>query len=427
MKEQEKKHHVVVVGAGFGGLYAVHELVDTNVEVTLIDRRNFHLFQPLLYQVATGTISAPDISAPIRSIFGDKKNVTVRMDSVTGIEPNSRYVQTYSHSKIRYDDLIIATGVSHHYFGHHDWQRHAPGLKTVEDALEIRRRIFTAFELAENETDPIRRKQFLRFVIVGGGPTGVELAGAMADLAFITLDKHFHNLETKKECEIYLLEGLPNILPSFKESLSKISKKYLENMGVKVLVNSLVTDIQNDAVFFTSDGEKKSIESKTILWGAGVMASVMGKILNDTTGVELDKVGRVLVNKDFTLPNYDNIFVIGDLARFTVGKEEYLPGIAPVAMQSGVFVAELIKKRAAGKDYKKEFKYKNKGNLAVIGRNKAVADLGYFTTKGFIAWILWIFIHICYLIGFDNKASVLVKWALNYFNQDKGTRLIFLK
>ena len=198
MKEQEKKHHVVVVGAGFGGLYAVHELVDTNVEVTLIDRRNFHLFQPLLYQVATGTISAPDISAPIRSIFGDKKNVTVRMDSVTGIEPNSRYVQTYSHSKIRYDDLIIATGVSHHYFGHHDWQRHAPGLKTVEDALEIRRRIFTAFELAENETDPIRRKQFLRFVIVGGGPTGVELAGAMADLAFITLDKHFHNLETKK-------------------------------------------------------------------------------------------------------------------------------------------------------------------------------------------------------------------------------------
>lgn len=418
-----RKHQVVVVGAGFGGLYAVHELVGSDLDVTIIDRRNFHLFQPLLYQVATGTISAPDISAPIRSIFGDKKNVTVRLDAATGIDPQNKYIETASHTKISYDDLIVATGASHHYFGHHDWQRRAPGLKTVEDALDIRSRIFTAFELAENETDPIRKKQLLTFVIIGGGPTGVELAGALADLAFKTLEGHFHNVDTKRECEVILLEAMPHLLPSFKEPLSKITKKYLENMGVKVLVGSQVTDIQNETVFFAGENAEGKIESKTIIWGAGVMASVMGKVLADSTGVGLDRVGRVLVNKDFSIPKYDNIFVIGDLARLK-NDGKYLPGIAPVAMQAGRFVANLIKNRAQGKDYKKEFKYKNKGLLAVIGRNKAVADLGLFSSKGFIAWLLWVFIHISYLIGFDSKISVLIKWAMNYFNEDKGTRLI---
>lgn len=424
--ENAKRHHVVVVGAGFGGLYAVNELVNSNVDVTLIDRRNFHLFQPLLYQVATGTISATDVSAPIRSIFGEKENITVRLDSATGIDVRSRHLNTKSHTKIKYDDLIIATGVSHHYFGHYEWQKNAPGLKTIEDALEMRRKIFTAFELAENETDPTRRKQLLTFVIVGGGPTGVELAGALADLAYKTFEKQFHNINTKKECSIYLLEGLPNVLPSFKQSLSEVTRGYLTEMGVKVLTSSLVTDIQNDTVFYKMNNESKKIEAKTILWGAGVMASVMGKILSEATGVELDNVGRVIVNKDFTVGDHDNIFVIGDLARFKEGSN-YLPGVATVAMQSGEFVAKLIKNRAANKNYKKEFKFKNKGNLAVIGRNKAVADLGFVTSKGFIAWLLWIFIHILYLIGFGSKVSVLTKWAMSYFNQDKGNRLIFTK
>ncbi len=421
------RHHVVVVGAGFGGLYAVNELVDSNVDVTLVDRRNFHLFQPLLYQVATGTISATDVSAPIRSIFGKKENITVRLDSATGIDVRSKHLNTKSHTRIKYDDLIIATGVSHHYFGHYEWQKNAPGLKTIEDALEMRRKIFTAFELAENESDPLRRKQLLTFVIVGGGPTGVELAGALADLAYKTFEKQFHNINTKKECSIYLIEGLPNVLPSFKESLSEVTRGYLTEMGVKVLTSSLVTDIQNDTVFYKIDNKSKKIEAKTILWGAGVMASVMGKILSDATGVKLDSVGRVVVNKDFTVGKHDDIFVIGDLARFKEGND-FLPGVATVAMQSGEFVAKLIKNRVENKkNYKKEFKYKNKGNLAVIGRNKAVADLGFITSKGFIAWLLWIFIHILYLIGFGSKVSVLTKWALSYFNQDKGNRLIFIK
>ena len=422
-----KKHHVVVIGAGFGGLYAVKQFVNTDIEVTLIDRRNFHLFQPLLYQVATGTISAPDISAPVRSIFGDKKNITIRLDIANGIDPYNRYVQTRNHARIRYDDLIVATGVSHHYFGNDEWEKYAPGLKSVEDAFEMRRRIFTAFEMAENETDPGRRKQLLTFVIIGGGPTGVELAGALADLAFKTLDGHFHNIDTKKECEIYLLEALPAVLPSFESKLSDIARKYLERMGVQVLTDSRVIDITADTVTFEKNNQKSVIETKTTLWGAGVKASAWGMILHDAADAEVDRVGRVLVKKDFSIPNYSNIFVIGDLARFQDSKNEFIPGVAPAAMQAGEYVAKLIKNRVNGDNYDKKFEYKDKGNLAVIGRNMAVADLGFIKTQGFVAWLLWIFVHICFLIGFDNKVSVLIKWALNYFNQDKGTRLIFIK
>ncbi len=422
-----KKHHVVVIGAGFGGLYAVKQFVNTDIDVTLIDRRNFHLFQPLLYQVATGTISAPDISAPIRSIFGDKKNITVRLDIANGIDPYNRYVQTRNHARIRYDDLIVATGVSHHYFGNDEWEKHAPGLKSVEDAFEMRRKIFTAFEQAENETDPLRRKQLLTFVIIGGGPTGVELAGALADLAFKTLDGHFHNINTKKECEIYLIEALPQVLPTFDKKLSEITKKYLERMGIKVLTDSRVTEITSDTVAFEKNKERQVIETKTTLWGAGVKASAWGMILSEAADAQVDRVGRVLVKKDFSIPNYSNIFVIGDLARFQDSKNEFIPGVAPAAMQAGEYVAKLIKNRINGDKSFKEFEYKDKGNLAVIGRNRAVADLGFYKAQGFVAWLLWLFVHICFLIGFDNKVSVLIKWALNYFNQDKGTRLIFVK
>ena len=422
-----KKHHVVVIGAGFGGLYAVKQFVNTDIDVTLIDRRNFHLFQPLLYQVATGTISAPDISAPIRSIFGDKKNITVRLDIANGIDPYNRYVQTRNNARIRYDDIIVATGVSHHYFGNDEWEKHAPGLKSVEDAFEMRRKIFTAFEQAENETDPLRRKQLLTFVIIGGGPTGVELAGALADLAFKTLDGHFHNINTKKECEIYLIEALPQVLPTFDKKLSEITKKYLERMGIKVLTDSRVTEITSDTVAFEKNKERQVIETKTTLWGAGVKASAWGMILSEAADAQVDRVGRVLVKKDFSIPNYSNIFVIGDLARFQDSKNEFIPGVAPAAMQAGEYVAKLIKNRINGDKSFKEFEYKDKGNLAVIGRNRAVADLGFYKAQGFVAWLLWLFVHICFLIGFDNKVSVLIKWALNYFNQDKGTRLIFVK
>ena len=304
-----KKHHVVVIGAGFGGLYAVKQFVNTDIDVTLIDRRNFHLFQPLLYQVATGTISAPDISAPIRSIFGDKKNITVRLDIANGIDPYNRYVQTRNHARIRYDDLIVATGVSHHYFGNDEWEKHAPGLKSVEDAFEMRRKIFTAFEQAENETDPLRRKQLLTFVIIGGGPTGVELAGALADLAFKTLDGHFHNINTKIECELYLIEALPQVLPTFDKKLSEITKKYLERMGIKVLTDSRVTEITSDTVAFEKTKERHVIETKTTVWGAGVKAAAWGMILSEAADAQVDRVGRVLVKKDFSIPNYSNIFV----------------------------------------------------------------------------------------------------------------------
>ena len=292
-----KKHHVVVIGAGFGGLYAVKQFVNTDIDVTLIDRRNFHLFQPLLYQVATGTISAPDISAPIRSIFGDKKNITVRLDIANGMRSYNRYVQTRNHARIRYDDLIVATGVSHHYFGNDEWEN-MPGLKSVEDAFEMRRKIFTAFEQAENETDPLRRKQLLTFVIIGGGPTGVELAGALADLAFKTLDGHFHNINTK-ECEICLIEALPQVLPTFDKKLSEITKKYLERMGIKVLTDSRVTEITSDTVAFEKNKERQVIETKTTLWGAGVKAYCLGMILSEAADAQVDKWAGFLLKKIF--------------------------------------------------------------------------------------------------------------------------------
>ena len=291
----------------------------------------------------------------------------------------------------------------------------------------MRRKIFTAFEQAENETDPLRRKQLLTFVIIGGGPTGVELAGALADLAFKTLDGHFHNINTKKECEIYLIEALPQVLPTFDKKLSEITKKYLERMGIKVLTDSRVTEITSDTVAFEKNKERQVIETKTTLWGAGVKASAWGMILSEAADAQVDRVGRVLVKKDFSIPNYSNIFVIGDLARFQDSKNEFIPGVAPAAMQAGEYVAKLIKNRVNGDKSFKEFEYKDKGNLAVIGRNRAVADLGFYKAQGFVAWLLWLFVHICFLIGFDNKVSVLIKWALNYFNQDKGTRLIFVK
>ncbi len=419
--EKPPTHRVVIVGGGFGGLYATKSLGRTDVDVTLIDKRNFHLFQPLLYQVATGTLSPADISSPLRGILSEFKNVKVLMDEVVDLDPNSQAVHLRGQT-IPYDSLIVATGVSHHYFGNDHWRPTAPGLKTVEDALEMRRRIFLAFEAAEKETDPEVRRAWLTFVIVGGGPTGVELAGAIAELAFNTLKRDFRSINTT-ETKILLLEGLDRILPPYSPDLSAKAMTYLERLGVTVQTQSMVTDIANDIVTYKRHDQVEQIPARTILWAAGVKASAMGQTLADRTGATLDRVGRVIVEPDLSLPNYPNIFVIGDLAHYAHQTGKPLAGVAPVAVKEGEYVAKLIRQRLQGKDLP-SFRYIEAGSLAVIGQNAAVVDLGFAKLTGPIAWLAWVFVHIYYLIEFDNKLIVMLQWGWNYFTRNRGARLI---
>ncbi len=421
--ENQSPHHVVIVGGGFGGLYAAQALRKAPVKVTLIDKRNFHLFQPLLYQVATGGLSAGDISSPLRAVLSGQKNTKVLMGEVTDIDPTQQKV-ILPTEEISYDTLIVATGVSHHYFGNDQWAEKAPGLKTVEDALEMRRRIFVAFEAAEKETDPEKRRAWLTFVIVGGGPTGVELAGAMAELAHNTLKHDFRNIDTS-EARILLLEGMDRILPPYPPELSVKAQASLEDLGVTVQTKALVTNIDNHVVTVRRGDEIEQIPAQTILWAAGMKASKMGELLSNRTGAELDRAGRVIVQPDLSVPNYSNIFVIGDLANFPHQYEDGkpLPGVAPVAMQEGQYVATLIKKRLKGETLS-QFHYTNYGSLAVIGRHAAVVDFGFLKFSGFLAWLIWIFVHIFFLIEFDNKILVMIQWAWNYFTRKRGARLI---
>lgn len=420
--ENQSLHHVVIVGGGFGGLYAAQALSRAPLKVTLIDRRNFHLFQPLLYQVATGTLSPADISSPLRSILSKNKNTKVLMAEMRDVDPEQRKVVLNS-GEISYDSLIIATGVSHHYFGNEQWATLAPGLKTVENALEMRRRIFLAFEAAEKETDPEKRRAWLTFAIVGGGPTGVELAGAIAELAFAALKRDFRNIDTT-ETKIFLLEGMDRILPPYKPEVSAEAQKSLEKLGVSVLTKTLVTNIQNNVVTIKQADKVEEISARTILWAAGVKASPIGKILAESTGTELDRVGRVVVEPDFSVKGYPNIFVIGDLANYSHIDGKPLPGVAPVAMQEGEYVAKLIEQQVAGKESLKPFRYFDVGSLAVIGRNSAVVDLGFVRFSGLFAWLGWVFVHIYFLIEFDNKLIVMTQWAWNYFTRKGGARLI---
>lgn len=414
-------HHVVIVGGGFGGLYAAKSLVDPSVQVTLIDKRNFHLFQPLLYQVATGNLSPADISAPLRVVLSRNQNATVMLDEVQDIDPEAKQV-VLRHERIDYDTLIIATGVSHHYFGNDDWAHSAPGLKTVEDALEIRRRIFLAFEAAERESDPEKRKAWLNFVIVGGGPTGVELAGALAELAYHTLRKDFRRIDTT-QAQILLIEGMDRVLPPYPPELSAKARKDLEDLGVTVKTGTMVTRIGDHQVQTKQGDRTEVIEARTILWAAGVKASVMGKVLAERTGAELDRAGRVVVNPDLSVPNHPDIFVVGDLALYTHQTGKPLPGIGAVAMQQGSYLAKLIQKRIQGQEMP-AFRYSDGGNLAVIGTNKAVADLKFTQMSGFPAWLIWIFVHIYYLVEFDNKLVVMTQWMWNYLTRSQGARLI---
>ncbi len=414
--------HVVIVGGGFGGLYAAKSLKDAPVKVTLIDKRNFHLFQPLLYQVATGTLSPADIASPLRVILSKHKNTQVLLDKVVDIDPDAKKVYLEEREALNYDALVVATGVSHHYFGNDQWQNDAPGLKTVEDALEMRRRIFTAFEAAEKETNPEKRQALLTFIVVGGGPTGVELAGAIAEIAHQSVKDDFRDIDTT-QAKIVLFEGMERILPPYPEECSVQAQKSLEKLGVEVQTKTLVTNIADHSVTYRQGETSETIKAHTILWAAGVRASFMGKVLAERTGAELDRVGRVVVESDLSIKDYPDVFVIGDLANFPHQGERPLPGVAPVAMKEGEYVANLIAKRVIGVKIK-PFSYQDLGSMAVIGQNKAVVDLNFARFSGFIAWIIWVFAHIYYLIEFDNKLIVMIQWAWNYFTQGRGARLI---
>ncbi|OUL34371.1 FAD-dependent oxidoreductase [Nostoc sp. T09] len=419
--ENNLPHQVVIVGGGFGGLYTAKSLAKANVNVTLIDKRNFHLFQPLLYQVATGTLSPADISSPLRAVLSKSKNTKVILGEVRDIDPQAQKA-IVGDQAIPYDTLIIATGVKHSYFGKDQWEEFAPGLKTVEDAIEMRRQIFMAFEAAEKETDIEKRRAWLTFVIVGGGPTGVELAGALADLAYETLKQDFRNIDTS-ETKILLLEGMDRILPPYAPELSQAAEASLRQFGVVVQTKTLVTNIENDIVTVKQEDEVKEIASKTILWAAGVKASPIGKVLAERTGVECDRVGRVIVEPDLSIKGYPNIFVIGDLANFSHQNGKPLPGVAPVAKQEGEYVAALIKQRLHNKTLP-QFSYIDRGSLAMIGHNSAVVDLGFIKLTGFLAWLFWLLIHIYFLIEFDNKLIVMLQWAWNYITRKRGARLI---
>ncbi|MEM7761478.1 MAG: NAD(P)/FAD-dependent oxidoreductase [Cyanobacteria bacterium P01_A01_bin.40] len=419
--KKKSVHHVVIVGGGFGGLYAAQTLAKEQVKVTLIDKRNFHVFQPLLYQVATGGLSPTNISSPLRGILKRNKNIEVLMGEVKKIDSQQQTVILRSR-EINYDSLIVATGASHQYFGHQEWADKAPGLKTVEDALEMRRRIFIAFESAEKETDPKKRQAWLTFAIIGGGPAGVELAGALAELAHGTLKDDFRNFNTK-EAKIILIQSSERILPSYSPSLSAKAKTSLEQLGVTVMTGTRVVDMNTQTIDVRHDGEIESIRARTVLWTAGMKASAMAQHLAESTGADLDRTGRVIVDSNFNVSGADNIYVIGDLANYSHQEGKPLPGVAPVAMQSGKYVARLITSRLEGETIA-PFRYWDWGSLAVIGKHAAVVDMGFFKLSGFLAWAFWMFIHVFYLLEFDNKLIVIIQWVWNYFTSGKGARMI---
>jgi len=413
-------HRVVIVGGGFAGLYAAKRLAKAPVALTLIDRRNFHLFQPLLYQVATGGLSPGEIASPLRVVLRGHRNTEVLLGEVVDLDVAGRRVIMRDGER-PYDDLVIATGVTHYYFGHEEWEPLAPGLKTVEDATEIRRRILLAFEEAEREPDPARRNAWLTFVIVGGGPTGVELAGALGEIANDTLRHDFCHINPA-ESRILLLEGEDRVLPAYAADLSHKAERHLIALGVRPRLRARVTAIDAGGVTVAAGGASEHIAARTVLWAAGVRASEMGRILAERAGAPLDRAGRVLVEPDLSLPGHPEIHVMGDLASLTQDGQP-LPGVAPVAMQQGRYVADLLRHKLRGETMR-PFRYFDKGSLATIGRNRAVAQFGWLHVSGFPAWFLWVFVHLMYLVEFDNRLLVFVEWVYNYFTRNRGARLI---
>ena len=416
-----ERHRVVILGGGFGGLGAALRLRRAPVDVTLIDRCNYHLFQPLLYQVATGALSPANISSPLRNILKGQKNTRVLLAEATDIDVKNRRV-ILSDGAVDYDTLVVATGSSHQYFGHDEWEKYAPGLKTVEDATDMRRRILLAFETAERETDPEKLRALMTFVIVGGGPTGVELAGALAEIANDTLRRDFRSIDPS-QARIILVEGGDRILPAYPPKLSAAARRMVEGLGVTVRTGAMVTGVDKDSVTVREGSASAIIPTRTILWAAGVLASPLGNAIAKGTGAPADKMGRLIVEPDLTVPGHPEIFVIGDLANFSHQGGKPLPGVAQPAIQQGAYVARAIAGRLRG-EKARPFHYFDKGNLAVIGRGAAVADLNWLRLSGLPAWLIWIFIHLMYIVEFQNRLLIFVQWAWFYFSYDRSARLI---
>jgi len=404
---------IVIIGGGFAGLWATRALAGDDVRITLVDRGNHHLFQPLLYQVATAGLSAPDIAAPLRHILRRQRNVTVLMDEVTGIDTDTRQVRMRDGDPLSYDYLLVGTGATHAYFGHDDWATHAPGLKTLDDALLIRRRVLSAFERAEAEPDAEARRALLTFAIVGGGPTGVELAGTLAEIARHTLKREFRRIDPG-ETRVMLLEAGPRVLSSFPESLSAKARKQLEKLGVEVRTGTPVGAIDGEGVQL---GEER-IAARTVLWAAGVAASPLARAL----GVPLDRAGRVSVQPDLSVPGLADVFVAGDLASVQQDGKP-VPGVAPAAKQMGAHVAKAIRARIAQREAP-AFRYRDFGNLATIGRNKAIVELHGLRFSGYPAWLFWLTIHIFFLIGFRNRLIVMLNWTWAYWSYQRAARII---
>lgn len=421
------QHRLVIIGGGFGGLYAAKALNRADVQMTLLDRRNFHLFQPLLYQVATGELSPADVAFPLRAVLRDQRNAQVLLAEAVDLDPQSRTVILKDGQTVEYDSLVISTGSQNHYFGSGHWAEFAPGLKSLEDATRIRHRILYAFEAAEKEMDPQKRRAWLTFIVVGAGPTGVELAGALGEIANDTLKDDFRVIHPE-EARILLLDGSPRVLSPFSPKLSMKAEESLIRLGVRTVLNVKVVGVDRYGVKVQREGQGEGqdqyIETRTVLWAAGVAAAGFTKVLADRVGAPLDRGGRVLVDQNCNVPGHPEIYVIGDASFLKDKQGNPLPGVAPTAMQQGNYVAKSIRKRLQGQPVE-PFEYFDKGSLAVIGRARAVAQFGgSLQFSGIVAWLLWLFVHLMYLVTFQNRLLVFIRWGFNYTTYNRGARLI---
>jgi len=418
-----KRRKVVIVGGGFGGLSTAQHLTSDLVEVTLIDRRNHYLFQPLLYQVATGSLSPGEIASPLRAILSRQSNTRVWLGTVQDIDPHSKCVLLSDGAVVPYDSLVLAAGSETTYYGHNEWQEWAPGLKSIEEATAIRHKILYAFEVAERIADPARRRAWLTFVIVGAGPTGVELSGAIAEIARQTLKNDFRSI-LPEEAQIILLDGAPRILMPFPPDLAEKASRSLTKLGVQLRCGEMVKDVDADGLMTESGGRKQSIAAKTVIWAGGITASPLGGILANRTKAETDRAGRIKAKPDLTVPNYPDIYVVGDLATVADSHGKPLPGLAQVAMQGGAYAAKSILRKAKGQPELPPFHYFDKGSLAVIGRAAAVAEIFGLSISGLAAWLVWAFIHLMYLVTFQSRILVFIHWAIQDLTFNRSARLI---
>ncbi len=418
-----EKHRVVILGGGFGGLAAAQKLKRAPVEVTLIDRRNFHLFQPLLYQVATGSLSPGEIAAPLRGVLSKQKNVQVLMGEAVDVDPQAKRVFLRDGATFEYDSLVVATGTQTSYYGNDSWREWAPSLKSVEEATAIRHKILYAFERAERAATPEEARAWLTFIIVGAGATGLELAGALAEIANETLRHDFRKIDPQ-EARIILMEGAPRVLSPFPEDLSAKAEKLVTRLGVEVVKDVMVTNIDAGGVTFKRGDAHENLAAKTVLWAGGVTATLFGRKLAERTNSESDRSGRIKVNRDLTVPNFPDVFIIGDLAHAVDEKGTPLPGVAQVAMQGGAYAVKVIRARLEGKREPPPFHYFNKGEMAVIGRAAAVANVFGVHVSGLLAWLMWLFIHLIYIVEFQSRIIVFIQWGFEYLTFSRGARLI---